>query len=69
MRWDERLPLRVVKAFGTLPAPVLASAPATAAGRRVMFLSGDEADARVVVSALIADIGCAPVDLGSLASG
>jgi 8-hydroxy-5-deazaflavin:NADPH oxidoreductase len=60
---------RVVKAFGTLPASVLASAPATAAGRRVMFLSGDDADARAVVSALIHDMGYAPVDLGSLASG
>jgi predicted dinucleotide-binding enzyme len=60
---------RVVKAFGTLPASLLASARATAAGRRVMFLSGDDADARAVVSALIDDIGYAPVDLGRLASG
>jgi predicted dinucleotide-binding enzyme len=34
-----------------------------------MFLSGDDADARAVVSALIDDIGYAPVDLGRLASG
>jgi 8-hydroxy-5-deazaflavin:NADPH oxidoreductase len=60
---------RVVKAFGTLPAPVLASAPATADWRRVMFLSGDDTDARAVVSALIDDMGYAPVDLGRLASG
>lgn len=60
---------RVVKAFGTLPAPVLASAPVTAAGRRVMFLCGNDADGRVVVSGLIDDIGYASVDPGSWASG
>jgi predicted dinucleotide-binding enzyme len=60
---------RVVKAFGTLPAAVLASGPATGAGRRVMFLSGNDPDARAVVTDLITDIGYAPIDLGSLASG
>ncbi|TCC54378.1 NADP oxidoreductase [Kribbella pittospori] len=60
---------RVVKAFCTLPASVLALPPANAAGRRVMFLSGDDAEARAVVSVLIDDIGYAPVDLGSLAAG
>ena len=37
--------------------------------RRAMFPSGDDADARAVVSALIDDIGYAPLDLGRLASG
>jgi len=60
---------RVVKAFCTLPASVLAMPPATATGRRVMFLSGDDADGRTAVSALIDDIGYAPVDLGSLSTG
>ena len=40
---------------------LLASAPATEAGGRVMFLSGDDKDAKAVVSALIDDIGYAPV--------
>lgn len=60
---------RVVKAFCTLPASVLALPPVTATGRRVMFLSGNDADAGAAVGALIDDIGYLPVDLGSLASG
>ena len=59
---------RVVK-FCTLPASVLALPPATEAGRRVMFLSGDDKDARAAVGALIDDIGYAAVDLGSLSTG
>lgn len=60
---------RVVKTFCTLPASVLALPPATEAGRRVMFLSGDDEDARAAVGALIDDIGYAAVDLGSLSTG
>ncbi|MFG1905685.1 NADPH-dependent F420 reductase [Kribbella sp. NPDC048928] len=60
---------RVVKTFCTLPAAVLALPPATEAGRRVMFLSGDDQDARVVVGALVDEIGYAAIDLGSLATG
>lgn len=53
----------------TLPASVLALPPATEAGLRVMFLSGDDEDARAAVGALIDDIGYAAVDLGSLSTG
>jgi predicted dinucleotide-binding enzyme len=60
---------RVVKTFSTLPASLLALPPATEAGRRVMFLSGDDEDARSAVSALVDDIGYAAVDLGSLSTG
>ena len=60
---------RVVKTFCTLPASVLALPPANEAGRRVMFLSGDDEDARAAVGALIDDIGYAAVDLGSLSTG
>jgi predicted dinucleotide-binding enzyme len=60
---------RVVKAFCTLPVSVLAMPPVTATGRRVMFLSGDDANARSAVGALIDDIGYLPVDLGGLACG
>lgn len=60
---------RVVKAFNTLPAAVLGGVPEEAAGRRVIFLSGDDAKARAAVDAVIASLGFAPIDLGDLASG
>jgi hypothetical protein len=60
---------RVVKAANTLNADVLASDPHQADGQRVLFISGDEADAKKVVSALFRDAGFAVVDLGSLAIG
>lgn len=67
----ERLPgARVVKAFNTMVAATLASGGGKPAGERlVLFLSGDDAEAKGVVSGLISDIGFAPVDLGSLAEG
>ncbi|MBE3510205.1 NADPH-dependent F420 reductase [Enterobacter cloacae complex sp. I2] len=60
---------RVVKAFNTLLAGVLAQDPAQAGGRRVVFLSGDHPDAKADVSALAAQLGFAPIDLGSLEVG
>ena len=60
---------RVVKAFNHLGAALLASDPAVNGGRRVLFLSGDEASAKAEVAALIDAIGYAPVDLGSLQDG
>ena len=60
---------RVVKAFNTLPAAVLGENPKEAAGRRVIFLSGDDAEARAAVGAVIESIGFAPIDLGNLAAG
>ena len=48
---------------------LLASDPAVNGGRRVLFLSGDEASAKAEVAALIDAIGYAPVDLGSLQDG
>jgi predicted dinucleotide-binding enzyme len=59
---------KVVKAFNTLPAPVLAADPDKGAGSRVLFLSGDHSDANRQVSELIAALGFAPVDLGTLAA-
>jgi 8-hydroxy-5-deazaflavin:NADPH oxidoreductase len=60
---------RVVKAGNTLSAEVLGSDPHEAGGRRVIFLSGDDADAKSDVVALFQDAGFAAIDLGELATG
>jgi predicted dinucleotide-binding enzyme len=60
---------RVVKAANTLGAEVLGSDPNEAGGRRVMFVSGDDADAKAEVVALFQDAGFAAIDLGDLATG
>ena len=60
---------RVVKAANTLGADVLGSDPNEAGGRRVIFLSGDDADAKTAVAALFQDAGFAVIDLGDLATG
>jgi predicted dinucleotide-binding enzyme len=60
---------RVVKAANTLGAEVLGSDPQEAGGRRVIFVSGDDADAKADVVALFEDAGFAAIDLGELATG
>jgi hypothetical protein len=60
---------RVVKAANTLSAEVLGADPQGAGGRRVIFVSGDDADAKADVVALFQDAGFAPIDLGELATG
>ncbi|MBZ5713592.1 NADPH-dependent F420 reductase [Nannocystis pusilla] len=60
---------RVVKAFNTLPPPVLGADPRQGGGRRVIFMSGDDQAAKAKVRDLIDGLGFAPVDLGSLAEG
>ncbi len=60
---------RVVKSLNTLTPKLLAADPQIGGGRRVMFLSGDDADAKAEVRKLLDEIGFAPVDLGSLAVG
>jgi predicted dinucleotide-binding enzyme len=60
---------RVVKAANTLSAEVLSSDPHEAGGRRVIFISGDDADAKADVVALFQDAGFAAIDLGDLATG
>jgi 8-hydroxy-5-deazaflavin:NADPH oxidoreductase len=60
---------RVVKAANTLGAEVLGSDPQEAGGRRVIFVSGDAADAKAEVVALFRDAGFAAIDLGDLATG
>ena len=60
---------RVVKATNTLGAEVLGSDPQEAGGRRVIFASGDDADAKADVVTLFQDAGFAAIDLGDLATG
>ncbi|WP_051933217.1 NADPH-dependent F420 reductase [Massilia sp. BSC265] len=60
---------RVVKGFNTLLASVLASEPQQAGGRRVVFLSGDDREAKSVVAGLADRLDFATIDLGSLEVG
>jgi predicted dinucleotide-binding enzyme len=60
---------RLVKAGNTLAADVLGSDPHEAGGDRVIFISGDDADAKAGVVALFQDAGFAAIDLGDLATG
>jgi predicted dinucleotide-binding enzyme len=57
---------RIVKAFNTIPAAKLAELPEQAGGRRVVVLSGDDADARSQAASLIRRLGYRPLDLGTL---
>lgn len=60
---------RVVKAFNTLYGQYIAADPRHQAGRQVLFLAGDDADAKTTVKELTAAFGFAPVDLGPLREG
>ncbi len=60
---------RLVKTFNTLPAARLAADPATEGGRRVLFVSGDDAGANGEVRKLVERLGFAAIDLGPLAEG
>jgi predicted dinucleotide-binding enzyme len=60
---------RVVKAFNTLYGQYIAADPHHEAGRQVLFLAGDDADAKATVRDLTAGFGFAPVDLGGLREG
>jgi predicted dinucleotide-binding enzyme len=60
---------RLVKAANTLSAEVLGADPHEAGGQRVIFISGDDADAKAEVVALFQDAGFATIDLGDLATG
>jgi predicted dinucleotide-binding enzyme len=62
-------PSRVVKAANTLGAALLGSDPHEAGGQRVIFLSGDDGDAKSQVAALFEEAGFFVVDLGGLREG
>jgi predicted dinucleotide-binding enzyme len=60
---------RLVKAANTLQAEVLGSDPNVVGGQRVIFLSGDDGDAKSKVRKLFVEAGFFAVDLGALATG
>jgi hypothetical protein len=62
-------PARVVKGANTLGADVLGSDPHEAGGQRVIFVSGDDGDAKSEVAALFEESGFFVVDLGGLREG
>ena len=59
---------RVVKAFNHLDVQVLPE-PAASGGRRVLFYSGDDIDAKAEIRKIIERTGYFPVDLGGLDTG
>jgi predicted dinucleotide-binding enzyme len=59
----------VVKAFNHLQAGLLSSDPAAQGGKRVLFVSGDDAAAKGAVMALVRQLGFAGIDLGTLDGG
>lgn len=65
-----RLPgARVVKAFNSVYMKRFVAGPDVGDARRVLFVSGDDDDAKSVVSELIRSFGFATLDLGSLGTG
>jgi 8-hydroxy-5-deazaflavin:NADPH oxidoreductase len=60
---------RLVKAANTFAAEVLGAEPQEAGGRRVMFVSGDDAEAKRAVGELFDAAGFFPIDIGDLVSG
>jgi 8-hydroxy-5-deazaflavin:NADPH oxidoreductase len=59
---------RVVKALNHLDVRILPE-PSVSGGRRVLFYSGDDADAKAEVRKLLEQTGHFPVDLGALDVG
>ncbi|MDA4119773.1 MAG: NADPH-dependent F420 reductase [Thaumarchaeota archaeon] len=61
---------RLVKAFNTMSSGDLKSgAFKSGADRWAIFVAGDDADAKRIVSGLVAGIGFVPIDTGSLREG
>jgi 8-hydroxy-5-deazaflavin:NADPH oxidoreductase len=60
---------KIVKAFNTLPAAVLADEPRRSEGRRTIFVSGNHADANEQVASLVTLLGFSPIILGRLEEG
>ena len=60
---------RVIKAFNSIPMAQFELGPRVESGRRVLFVSGDDAGAKAVVRDLIEGFGFAVIDLGGLTAG
>jgi predicted dinucleotide-binding enzyme len=60
---------RVVKAFNHMLPHLLAGDPSAEGGRRVLFMAGDDSEAKAAVGAIIDRIGFQRIDLGGLREG
>ncbi|MEO6013163.1 MAG: NAD(P)-binding domain-containing protein [Devosia sp.] len=60
---------RVVKAFNHVLPHLLAGDPATEGGRRVLFMAGDDSEAKAGVAEIIDRLGFFRIDLGGLRDG
>ena len=60
---------RVVKAFNSITMANFEKGPRQGEARRVLFVSGDDVASKQTVQRLIAELGYAPIDLGSLDEG
>jgi hypothetical protein len=60
---------RVVKALNTIIVPNLEAEPVVNGAKRVLFISGDDDDAKKNVEALLAGFGYSVIDLGNLRDG
>lgn len=60
---------RLVKAFNTLPAAVLADEPEVDGGRRTIFVSSNDENATAAATNLIDALGFAPLALGRIDEG
>lgn len=60
---------RVVKAGNHLKPELIVADPSEGNGRRIQFVSGDDADAKQTVIGLFEKAGFAAIDLGGLAQG
>ncbi len=60
---------RLVKAFNSIPMKQFRSGPRVEGAKRVLFLAGEDADAKAAVRGLIESFGFATLDLGALREG
>jgi predicted dinucleotide-binding enzyme len=59
----------LVRAANRMPATILGADPTAHGGRRVIFVSGDQQDAKAAVSDLFENAGYSTIDLGDLVTG
>lgn len=60
---------RIVKAFNTLPAATLEHPSSKSDKPLVVFISGDDTEAKKIVAAITKEMGFAPIDIGNLKEG
>lgn len=66
----EKVPgAQVVKVFNTLQPALITADPGQHGGKRVVFYSGDDINAKTAVSNLLSTLGFAGIDLGGLVQG